>query len=179
MCPSVSAVTANSLVPLIVSAPGVTDHPGRGVHRDGRRSAGFLAFYGCVPSKTLIEPARRGLSFVAAAQRVRDVAAQIAATGNAEVLRGEGVDVLLERARFTGHGRVEVDGRLLTARRFVVATGAGPLVPPIPASTGCHTLTNETIFDLPTLPISLAVLGGETIGCKLARRSVASAAGSR
>ena len=130
---------------------------------------GDCTFIGCVPSKTLIEAAARRLAFPVAAQRVRDAVTTIAATENAAALRAEGIDVTLGRARFTGPGRIEVDGRPVRAARFVVATGAAPLIPPIPGLDGLTYLTNETVFDLTELPPSLAVLGGGAIGCELAQ----------
>jgi pyruvate/2-oxoglutarate dehydrogenase complex dihydrolipoamide dehydrogenase (E3) component len=130
---------------------------------------GDCTFYGCVPSKTLIEAARQGLPFTAAAQRVRDVVARIAATEDAAALRREGIDVLLGRARFTGPGRIHAAGRTLTARRFVLATGSAPAIPPIRGLQAVPYLTNETVFALPALPASLAVLGGGATGCELAQ----------
>ncbi len=130
---------------------------------------GDCTFTGCVPSKTLIEAARRGLPFPQATQRVRDAVATIAATENAEVLQGEGIDVMLGRAAFDGRGRVIVDGRSVIGRRFIVATGSRPAIPPIPGLEKVPYLTNETVFDLPALPASLAVLGGGAIGCELAQ----------
>jgi pyruvate/2-oxoglutarate dehydrogenase complex dihydrolipoamide dehydrogenase (E3) component len=130
---------------------------------------GDCTFTGCVPSKTLIEAAKQGVAFPTAAQRVRDVVARVAATEDAAALRREHIDVALGRARFTGPGRLRVDGRELTAARFVIATGSGPLIPPIPGLDGVPYLTNETVFDLPALPGSLAVLGAGAVGCELAQ----------
>jgi pyruvate/2-oxoglutarate dehydrogenase complex dihydrolipoamide dehydrogenase (E3) component len=130
---------------------------------------GDCTFYGCVPSKTLIESARRGLPFSIAMQRVRDVVGEIAATENATALRGEGIDVAFGRGTFTGSGRITVGGRQISSRRFVVATGSRPSMPPIPGLLDVPYLTNETVFDLPALPASLAVLGGGAIGCELAQ----------
>lgn len=129
---------------------------------------GDCTFLGCVPSKTLIEAAGDGVPFRAAADRVHQVVAGIAATENAAELRREGIDVALGRAVLTGGG-VAVDGRTLTARGYVVATGSVPLVPPIPGLGSVPYLTNETVFDLTELPGSLAVLGGGAIGCELAQ----------
>jgi pyruvate/2-oxoglutarate dehydrogenase complex dihydrolipoamide dehydrogenase (E3) component len=130
---------------------------------------GDCTFTGCVPSKTLIEAAKQGVAFPTAAQRVRDVVARIAATEDAPALQREGIDVALGRARFIGPGRLQVDGRELTAPRFAIATGSAPLVPPLPGLEGVPYLTNETIFDLTALPGSLAVLGGGAVGCELAQ----------
>ena len=130
---------------------------------------GACTFHGCVPSKTLIESAKQGLTFAAATQRIREVVTAIAATEDADALRREGVEVLLGRASFTGPGCIQVAGRVLTARSFVIATGARPVIPSIPGLTALPHHTNETIFDLPTLPMSLVVLGGGAIGCELAQ----------
>src|SRR6266498_2933864 len=81
---------------------------------------GDCTFTGCVPSKTLIEAAAHRLPYPAATQRVRDAIATIAATETADTLRGEGIDVLAGRARFTAPGRIQVDAQPVTGRRFVV-----------------------------------------------------------
>ncbi|ROO52029.1 pyruvate/2-oxoglutarate dehydrogenase complex dihydrolipoamide dehydrogenase (E3) component [Micromonospora sp. Llam0] len=77
--------------------------------------------------------------------------------------------MVLGRARFTASTRIEIDGQNITGRRFVIATGAAPLIPPIPGLTQVPYLTNETVFDLSEPPDSLAVLGGGAIGCELAQ----------
>jgi pyruvate/2-oxoglutarate dehydrogenase complex dihydrolipoamide dehydrogenase (E3) component len=130
---------------------------------------GDCTFTGCVPSKTLIEAAAHGLPYPIAAQRVRDAVAAIAATETPQTLRAEGIDVALGRARFVAPGQLSVDGLPVTGRRYVVATGAAPLIPPIPGLAEVAYLTNETVFDLPERPDSLAVLGGGAIGCELAQ----------
>ncbi len=100
---------------------------------------------------------------------MRDAVAAIAATETPQTLRAEGIDVILGRARFVAPGRIEADGQPITGRRFVIATGAAPLIPPIPGLAEAAYPTNETVFDLPDLPPSLAVLGGGAIGCELAQ----------
>ncbi|NUR28473.1 MAG: FAD-dependent oxidoreductase [Catenulispora sp.] len=130
---------------------------------------GDCTFTGCVPSKTLIESARSGVSYRVAAQRVRDVVRAIAAAEDAGVLRSEGIDVILEQARFRSRDRIAVGGRTVTAGRVVIATGSTPAVPHTPGLREAGFLTNETIFDLPVLPRSLAIVGGGTIGCELAQ----------
>lgn len=130
---------------------------------------GDCTFTGCVPSKTLIESAKQGLPFTAATQRIRDAIATIAATEDTAALHREGIDVTLGRARFTGPHQVRIDARTYTGGRFVIATGTAPDIPPIPGLDSVAFQTNETVFDLPQLPATLAVLGGGAIGCELAQ----------
>ncbi len=62
-----------------------------------------------------------------------------------------------------------MDGRPLRARRFVLATGSRPAVPPLPGLAELPYLTNENVFELAALPASLAILGGGAVGCELAQ----------
>ncbi|MFA5885116.1 MAG: FAD-dependent oxidoreductase [Acidimicrobiia bacterium] len=130
---------------------------------------GDCTFTGCVPSKTLIEAAHRGAGFDAAMTAVRRAIDTIARTEDAGALRAEGIDVLRGWARLHDPHAIEVDGRRVTARHIVLATGAGPKIPGIPGLADIPYLTNETVFDLRALPESLVVLGGGPIGCELAQ----------
>ncbi|GAA3724487.1 pyruvate/2-oxoglutarate dehydrogenase complex dihydrolipoamide dehydrogenase (E3) component [Spinactinospora alkalitolerans] len=130
---------------------------------------GDCTFTGCVPSKTLIEAAERGEGFDSAVRRMRDAVARIAAGEDEAALAAEGVDVLRGRAVFRSPGEVEVEGRVVSAERVVIATGSEPLIPPVPGLDGLDHLTNETVFDLAEPPRSLVVLGGGPIGCELAQ----------
>jgi len=136
--------------------------------QDGR-IGGDCTFTGCVPSKTLIEAAAAGAAFDAAMRRVHDTIERIAATETADVLRGEGIDVIDGVASFRDHQRVRVDGRVISAPKTVVATGTAPVVPPIDGLRDGRYLTNETVWRLTELPESVVVLGGGPIGCELAQ----------
>ncbi len=142
--------------------------------------------YGCVPSKALIaagkaaqtirsagrfgvnghEPA---IDFPAVHAHVHGVIAAIAPHDSEERFAGLGVKVLRAPARFTGPREVEVAGQRVRARRFVIATGSSPAIPPVPGLAEAPHLTNETIFDLTERPEHLIVLGGGPIGCELAQ----------
>jgi pyruvate/2-oxoglutarate dehydrogenase complex dihydrolipoamide dehydrogenase (E3) component len=130
---------------------------------------GDCTFTGCVPSKTLIESAAQGAGFAVAMDRVRATVSGVAATESAEVLADEGIEVIEGRARFTGRRSVTVAGRTLTARRIVIATGAAPVLPPIPGLDDGPVLTSENVWELTEAPASLAVLGGGAVGCELAQ----------
>jgi len=79
-------------------------------------------------------------------------------------------DRLSGHARFTAPGVLAVDDRVLVeARAIVIATGARPMVPKaLAAACGERVLTHETVFDLPRLPKSLAVIGAGPLGLELA-----------
>lgn len=140
---------------------------------------------GCVPSKALIRsaklakegahPERLGLTgrlepdFAAIMRRIREVIARIAPHDSIERYTGLGVDVITGRARVVDPWSVEVNGRRLTARRLVLATGAEPAMPPIAGLADVEPLTSETVWNLSEKPQRLLVLGGGAIGCELAQ----------
>jgi pyruvate/2-oxoglutarate dehydrogenase complex dihydrolipoamide dehydrogenase (E3) component len=134
---------------------------------------GDCTFTGCVPSKTLLAAAARaaadGTGFAEAMGQVRAVVQRIAATEDAASLAAEGIEVIPGFGRFVSRRRLEVAGRTVQARRWVVATGARPHLPPVAGLAEAAPLTSETIFDLTRPPPSLAILGGGPIGCELAQ----------
>ncbi len=141
---------------------------------------------GCVPSKTLIRSARLvsdiqrhrefGIAQASAEvdmaqvmDRVQRVVETIAPHDSVERYTGLGVEVIKGEARITGPWSVEVNGRTLTTRNIVVATGAQPRVPPIPGleEVGYH--TSDTIWSLREDPGRFLVMGGGPIGCELSQ----------
>ena len=72
-------------------------------------------------------------------------------------------------ARFTGSREIEVGGRRLTARAFVIATGSAISRPPIPGLEETGFITSDDALDLRDLPESMVVLGGGPIACELAQ----------
>jgi len=147
---------------------------------------GDCLWYGCVPSKTLIKSARIAFEMRHAQrwaltpsdpqpnlsrvmERVREVIAGIEPFDSPERFRGLGVDVIFGEGRFVAPDAFEVNGRRLTAKTFVIATGSRPAVPPIPGIETVPYLTNETVFDLREQVPSLTVIGSGPIGCELAQ----------
>jgi len=140
---------------------------------------------GCVPSKALIASARRAhtiqhtgvfgittdelrANFGRINEHVHQVIDAIAPHDSVERFEAMGVTVLSARARFTDRRTLTAGDRTIRARRFVVATGSRPAVPPIEGLDGVEYLTNETIFDLTRKPQHLVVIGGGPIGMELA-----------
>ena len=67
------------------------------------------------------------------------------------------------------HTLVTEQGQLIQAKRIVIATGSIPVLPPMLKGLGARLLTNENVFELPTLPTSLAVFGSGILGIELAQ----------
>lgn len=77
---------------------------------------------------------------------------------------------LMARARFTDTTTLALDdGRSVAAKAVVIATGATPSIPDMFDAVRDRVLTNETIFDLPTLPRSVGVIGAGPLGLELAQ----------
>ncbi len=142
--------------------------------------------YGCVPSKALIAAAKAAhamrhgqrfgikdhepeIDFSAVRDHVKGVIAAIEPNDSVERFEGLGVQVILDEAKFSGPRSVIAGSRQIRARRFVVATGSSPMVPPIPGLDEGPYFTNESIFDLDRRPEHLIVIGGGAIGAELAQ----------
>jgi pyruvate/2-oxoglutarate dehydrogenase complex dihydrolipoamide dehydrogenase (E3) component len=146
---------------------------------------------GCVPSKALIKSAKVAhqvadsarfgiqsgapvIDFPAVMRRVRDVITAIEPHDSVERFTGLGVDCVKGYARFVDPWTIEIDGaRQLTAKSFIIATGAAPFIPPLPGVEDSSYLTSETLWDImadrPSAPNRLVILGGGPIGCELAQ----------
>lgn len=152
---------------------------------EGGAMGGDCLNHGCVPSKALLAAAKAAqaqrqpgpfgiapvaprVDFAAVRAHIAGVIAGIAPHDSQERFEGLGVTVIRGWARFTGPAQITVNDQQITARRFVIATGSRPDVPPIPGLDQVPYLTNETLFDLETLPEHLLVIGGGPIGCEMA-----------
>lgn len=142
--------------------------------------------HGCIPSKSLLAAAQAaggaktaakfGISFgaptidlKAVAKHVAGVIAGIAPHDSAERFEGLGVSVIRDRAAFVSPKAVEAGGKRIVAKRFVIATGSAPQVPPIAGLDKVRFFTNETIFAV-TKPIGhLVIIGGGSVGVELAQ----------
>ena len=110
------------------------------------------------------------VDFAAVKDHVAEVIAAIAPIDSQARFEGLGCTVLRERARVRLEGaEVEAGASRVTARRFVIATGSRPLVPPIPGLDQVEVLTNETIFALRERPEHLMIVGGGPIGIEMAQ----------
>jgi len=165
-------------------AAGASQMGAKTVLIEAGRMGGDCLNYGCVPSKSLLaagntaqvvrgagrfgvdghEPA---IDFAKVNDHVRDVIAGIEPHDSQERFESLGVTVLRDKAAFAGPDTVAAGEHRIAARRFVVATGSRPMVPPIAGLEGVPYFTNETIFEQRAAPAHLIVIGGGPIGCEL------------
>ena len=141
---------------------------------------------GCVPSKALIRSAHTAhqirnaeqfglqaaapkVDFPAVMKRIQRVIGDIEPHDSVDRYTALGVDCIKGRAVLTTPWSVQVDGRPLTARHIVIATGGRPKVPLIPGLSHAGYLTSENLWELQSQPKHLLVLGGGPIGCELAQ----------
>jgi len=138
----------------------------------------------CVPSKALLAFARKYREggggtgegstghpspWPQAVAWLRSARDRIAPHDSPERFRALGVDVLLSPARIAGPERVEIDDRVLRARRIVLAMGSAPAAPPIPGLAAAGFLTHVTALDQTRIPPHIAILGGGPTGIEFAQ----------
>lgn len=141
---------------------------------------------GCVPSKALIRSAkvlkeqRRAkdlgfdsieakFDFGRIMDRVQEVIRKIEPHDSVDRYSKLGVECISGNAKIKSPYEVEVNGKILTTKNIIVATGARPLVPNIPGLDQVKYLTSDNLWSLRSLPKRLVVLGGGAIGCELAQ----------
>lgn len=148
------------------------------------KMGGDCLHYGCVPSKTLIKSAKiahhmRNADHYAVPshqptpniaqvmERVAGVIKSIEPNDSPERFRSLGVDVHFGDGQFIDPETFVVNERRFTAKKFVIATGSRPAVPPIPGIEDVPYLTNETVFNLREQVPSLIVIGSGPIGSEM------------
>ena len=141
---------------------------------------------GCVPSKALLRSAKFisqvkraeqygcktteiKFDFKDIMRRVHDVIKKIEPHDSVERYTKLGVECIQGEARLKDPWTVEVNGKTLTSKSIVLATGTKPFVPKIPGLDQIDYYTSDSIWDLDELPKQMIVLGGGPIGCELAQ----------
>ncbi len=76
------------------------------------------------------------VSYAAAKDHVHRVIETIAPVDSQERFEGLGVQVIRDFGRFISKTEVQAGDTVIEARRFVIATGSSPFVPPIPGIDG-------------------------------------------
>jgi len=142
---------------------------------------------GCVPSKSIICPARlaaqmrkadavgltpsevRKEDFPAIMDRMRSLRTRFSSGHAAGRCRNLGMDVFIGEGKFTAPDTVAVDSKILRFRKALIASGARAVKPAVEGLDAAGFYTNETVFNLTGRPDHLIIIGGGPIGCELAQ----------
>lgn len=140
--------------------------------------------FGCVPSKAILTAAHKAhevrqahrwgvnageptIDFAKVRETIRQAITTIEPNDSQERFEGLGVKVIRERAWFADERTLQSDSYSVTAKRMVIATGARARIPGISGIEQTPYLTNETIWDLETLPEHLIIMGAGPIGMEM------------
>jgi len=153
------------------------------IDKSDKNIGGDCLNFGCVPSKALLHVAKQikdgrvseyfgmklegNVDMNKVREYVHSKREHIREHENADYFRKQGMSVVLGTAVFSSKKEVTVNSKKYEAKRIVVATGSRPFVPPIKGLDVITYHTNETIFDIATLPEKLLVVGGGPIGTEL------------
>jgi pyruvate/2-oxoglutarate dehydrogenase complex dihydrolipoamide dehydrogenase (E3) component len=151
------------------------------------RLGGDCLHYGCVPSKTLIRTSqvyhlmknagRFGLpatdlqrpDFRKISARIQSVIGTIQKHDSEERFCSLGAKVEFGQATFIDDHSVSLNGKEVSARNWVIATGSSAAIPPIEGLNQTPYITNREVFSLERLPDSMVIVGGGPIGIELAQ----------
>ncbi len=139
---------------------------------------------GCVPSKALLRAGELAwaaghhrfagldtssgpVSLEALVSQKDDLVDTLRQAKYADLVGEYGFDVVPGHARFTGADSIEVDGKPLKARTYLIASGASPVAPPIEGLAQAGYLTSTTALEVKAVPRSLIVIGANAIGLEL------------
>jgi len=156
------------------------------IDKEGRLGGDCLHF-GCVPSKTLIKTAqvwhlantakqfglpeleRKPVDFKAVASRIQSVISTIQKHDSVERFCGLGAKVEFGQAMFVDEHSIKLNGKIYSAKTWVIATGSSPSIPSIQGLDKTPFLTNREIFSLDHLPCSMIFLGGGPVSTEMAQ----------
>ena len=185
MCYDYDSVVIGGGAAGLVAATGTAALGAKTALIEKNKLGGDCTWYGCIPSKSLLKSAQifslvkrlKEFGISAGTQNtydsslvmshVRDIIKKISTHHPAEVFEKRGIGVLFGSPKFIDQNTLECKGEKISAKRFIIATGSHPMIPPIAGLKDIGYLTNENIFDLEVLPKSLVVLGGGPIGMEL------------
>jgi mercuric reductase len=141
---------------------------------------------GCVPSKMLLAAAGArhaaltnpfggsptsadGVDLAALVAQKSELVRSLRQHKYADVAAAWGFPVRAGQARFVDQDTLDVDGKLLRARAYVIATGAEPHTGGIAGIDAVEYLTSTTAMELTEVPESLVVIGGGYVGLEQAQ----------
>lgn len=145
---------------------------------------GTCVNHGCIPSKALLSAAERrskslksqfpGISTSADAVNIEllmrgkiEIVSQLQSEKYVELADAHGFEIKMGVAKFVQGPAIQVGEEIIVAKHYLVATGSHSVIPDIEGLSQSGYLTSETALGIGTLPASLVVLGGNSIGLEL------------
>jgi pyruvate/2-oxoglutarate dehydrogenase complex dihydrolipoamide dehydrogenase (E3) component len=150
-----------------------------------KKLGGDCLHFGCVPSKTLIKTAHvyhmmkkakefglpevevLPVDFNHVSERIKSVISIIQKHDSEERFCSLGAKVEFGEPKFTDEHTVKLNGKIYSAKNWVIATGSSPVALPIEGLDKTPYITNKEIFYLDHLPKSMIILGGGPIGTEM------------
>ena len=150
---------------------------------------GICLNHGCIPTKTLLKNAKvyktvkhaldygvmidGAISFDWSLMLKRkDLVVKKLTTGVAGLLKKNGVEVFSGFGKVLSAKQVEVNGEVLETKNLILATGASPIVPPIPGLKDAYekkiAVTSRELLQIKDAPKNLVIIGGGVIGVEFA-----------
>ncbi|MGO9736859.1 MAG: FAD-dependent oxidoreductase [Desulfomonilaceae bacterium] len=151
-----------------------------------RKVGGNCTNFTCVPSKALIRLSHLNRDIVHADHlglwsgpaprvngrkvmaHVRSIVQKAYEKDLPETFEKIGINIIFGVASFVDQHSVKIDGQILSAEKFVIASGTQPVIPPIDGLQDVEYLTNENLYELDDLPESIIILGGGVDGLEYA-----------
>jgi len=120
---------------------------------------------------------RKPVDFKAVASRIQSVISTIQKHDSVERFCGLGAKVEFGQAMFVDEHSIKLNGKIYSAKTWVIATGSSPSIPSIQGLDKTPFLTNREIFSLDHLPCSMIFLGEVLYPPRWPRRSAVWEAG--
>lgn len=140
---------------------------------------------GCIPSKMLIYPADLvcairqasrvnltipcpiGKDFSGLIERVNQTVSAMSHQMAERVKQLPNLELIAGSARFVADHVITVNGRLLSATKIFIATGAQPAIPPIHGLAATPYMTSNEALRCRELPQRMIIIGASYIACEL------------
>ena len=150
---------------------------------------GICLNHGCIPTKALLKNAKVYKQLLHAKDygiiidgsmsydwslmmKRKNLVVKRLTTGVSGLLKKNGVTVVSGFGKVLSPNKIEVDGEIYETKDLIIATGASPIIPPIPGLKDAYenkiAVTSRELLAIDDAPKSLVVIGGGVIGVEFA-----------
>lgn len=142
------------------------------IEKSKNRYGGTCINVACIPTKSLIVNAEKGVPYAKAHTIKDELTAEMRRKNYQKIAGSPHATVIDGTASFLSANRVNVqtaDGdRAITADRIFINTGTKPFMPDMEGITGRHIYNSTTLMELSVMPKRLAIIGGGVVGLEFA-----------